>query len=95
MSDTDSGLLVKMEIIHFIKFADKFASIEVHLPVSGKFVKLNYSNDNFLEILRKLQQKEVEEVYIKESDCARLLEAIEESMSAKSFYDPKTVQEKK
>jgi hypothetical protein len=95
MGDTDSGLLVKMEIIHLIKFADKFAGIEVHLPVNGKFVKLNYSTENFIEILRKLQQKEVEEVYIKESDCTLLLETIKDSMSAKSFYDPKTVQEKK
>lgn len=95
MDATDSGLLVKMEIIHLIKFAQKFAGIEVHLPVSGKFVKLNYSEDHFVDILRKLQQKEVTEVYIKEADCTRLLETINEAMSAKSFYDPKTMQEQR
>ena len=95
MSDADSGLLVKMEVSSLIKFADKFAGIEVHLPVSGKYVKLNYSTDNFVEILRKLQQKEVSTVYIKEEDCAKVVEHIKESMSAKSFYDPKTVQEKR
>lgn len=95
MDTTDSGLLVKMEIIHLVKFAQKFAGIEVHLPVNGKFVKLNYSEDHFVDILRKLQQKEVTEVYIKEADCTRLLETINEAMSAKSFYDPKTIQEQR
>lgn len=95
MSEADSGLLVKMEVTSLIKFADKFAGIEVHLPVSGKYVKLNYSSDNFVDILRKLQQKEVSEVFIKEADCEKVIEHIKESMSAKSFYDPKTVQEKR
>ncbi len=42
-STMNSDVLVKMEIVHLIKFADKFAGIEVHLHVSGKNVKLNYS----------------------------------------------------
>lgn len=91
----DSGLLVKMEIVHLIKFAETFAGIEVHLPVNGKYVKLNYSTDHFVDILRKLQQKEVTEVYIKEADCKQVLDQVARSMSAQSFYDPKTVQEKK
>lgn len=91
----DSGLLVKMEIVHLIKFAGQFAGIEVHLPVNGKYVKLNYSQDLFVDILRKLQMKDVHEVYIKETDCAKVLEQVNESLSAKSFYDPKTVAEKK
>lgn len=95
MSDNDSGLLVKMEIVHLIKFADKFAGIEVHLPVNGKFVKLNYSTDLFVDILRKLQQKEVHEVYVKEGDCRKILEQLTQSMSSQTFYDPKTVKEKK
>lgn len=95
MTESDSGLLVKMEVTSLIKCADKFAGIEVHLPLSGKYVKLNYSSDNFIDILRKLQQKEVSDVYIKEADCAKVIEHIKESMSPKSFYDPKTVQEKR
>lgn len=70
MTDTtDSGLLVRMEIIHLIKFADKFAGIEVHLAVNGKYLKLNYGQDLFIDVLRKLQQKDVYEVYVKESYC--------------------------
>lgn len=84
-----------MEIIHLIKFAGQFAGIEVHLPVNGKYVKLNYSQDLFVDILRKLQMKDVQEVYIKEADCAKVLQQVNDSMSAKSFYDPKTVAEKK
>lgn len=94
MSD-DSGLLVKMEVVNLIKFADKFAGIEVHLPVNGKYVKLNYSQDLFIDILRKLQQKDVHEVYIKEADCNKLVEHLASSLSSQTFYDPKTTQEKK
>lgn len=95
MSDTDTGLLVKMEITYLIKFADKFVGIEVHLLVSGKYVKLNYSKDLFVDILRKLQQKDVQVVYIKEADCNRLVEQIGQSMSSSTFYDPKTMQEQR
>ena len=95
MDNLDTDVLVKMEIVNLLKFADKFAGIEVHLSVNKKFLKLNYSQDNFVEILRKLQQKEVSEVYVKEADCARLLTAIDEAMSSKSFYDPKTIQEER
>jgi response regulator RpfG family c-di-GMP phosphodiesterase len=87
----DSGLLVKMEISNLIKFADKFAGIEVHLPVNGKFVKLNYAQEVFVDILRKLQQKEVTEVYITEADSNRVVEHIAQAMSSQSFYDPKTI----
>ena len=92
---TDTGLLVKMEIIHLIKFANQFAGREVHLPVNGKYVRLNYAQDLFVDILRKLQQKDVHEVYIKEDDCQKILAQVQEAMSSKSFYDPKTVQEQR
>lgn len=95
MTNSDSGLLVKMSISHLVKFADKFAGIEVHLPVSGKYVKLNYSSDHFLDILRKLQQKDVHEVYVKEIDCRKILEQMEKSLSAQTFYDPSTMTEQK
>lgn len=95
MSETDSGLLVKMEIVHLIKFSEKFAGIEVHLPVNGRYVKLNYSTDLFVDILRKLQQRDVHEVYIKEADCRKVLEQVSVSLSPQSFYDPKTIKEKK
>lgn len=95
MDNSDSGLLVKMEIRHLIKFADKFAGIEVHLPVSGKYIKLNYSQDHFVEILRKLQQKDVREVYVKESDCRQIIEHVEKAMSSATFYDPKTMEEQR
>lgn len=91
----NSETLVKMEVVHLIKFADKFAGIEVHLHVSGKNVKLNYSTDHFIDILRKLQQKDVNEVLIKESDCKLILQNVSEALSSKNFYNPQTVQEKR
>ena len=94
-NENDTGLLVKMEIIHLIKFASQFAGIEVHLPVSGKFVRLNYSQDLFVDILRKLQQKDVHAVFIYEADCQKILALVQDAMSSKSFYDPKTRQEQR
>lgn len=87
--------LVKIGITQLIKFADTFAGIEVHVMVSGKYVKLNYSQDNFIEILRKLQQKEVNEVYINQSDCRILIEHAQAALSSKNFFNPNTVSEKK
>jgi len=84
-----------MQVHHLIKFADNFAGIEIHIPVDNKFVKLNYSTDQFVEILRKLQQKEVAYVYIKSNDCQKIMDRVEESMSPKSFYDPSTVPEQR
>lgn len=87
--------LVKIGVTQLVKFADTFAGVEVHLLVSGKFVKLNYSEDQFLEILRKLQQKDVSEVYIKQSDCKLIIEHAQASLSSKNFFNPNTVVEKK
>jgi hypothetical protein len=95
MTEAIESSLVKMNIVNLIKFAAQFAGIEVHLPIGGKYVKLNYSTDHFVEILRKLQQKEVEDVFIKESDSRLILDQVTKSMSSASFYDPKTIQEQR
>jgi len=87
--------LYKIKITHLIKFAEQFAGIEVHVLIGDKYVKLNYANENFVDILRKLQQKDVEEVYITKTDCQQLLSKVSDSLSSKSFYDPNTAQEKK
>ncbi len=84
-----------MQVHNLIKFAEDFAGIEIHLPVDNRFIKLNYSSDQFVEILRKLQQKEVIFVYILPADCQRLMNKVEESMSAKTFYDPATIPEQR
>jgi hypothetical protein len=94
-AQSQSGPLVKVLITTLIKFSEKFAGIEVHVSVGGKFIKLNYPNDAFIDILRKLQQKEVEEVYILQNDCKQLVEHAQKSMSAQTFYDPATVDEKR
>lgn len=96
MSDNEQApRLLKMQITNLIKFADKFVGIEVHLPVNGKFVKLNYPEDLFIDILRKLQQKNVVEVYISEADCKLVLGYVTKSMGSQTFYDPKTQAEKR
>lgn len=95
MNDLSNNELIKIEIVNLIKFSDQFEGIEVYLYVGGKFVQLNYANDHFIEILRKLQQKEVTEVYIKPVDSKRILENVANSLSAKSFYDPSTIQSKR
>lgn len=87
--------LVKIGITQLIKFADTFAGIVVHVLVSGKYLKLNYADDQFVEILRKLQQKEVHDVYINQTDCRILIEHAQSALSSKNFFNPNTVSEKK
>lgn len=87
--------LIKIKVSQLIKFAESFVGVEVHLLISGKFVKMNYANDQFLEILRKLQQRNMDEVYLKNSDCGAVLEHIKHSLSSKQFYDPKTTNEQR
>lgn len=87
--------LIRVPITQMVKFADSFAGAEIHLSVAGKFVRLNYSTDEFLEIIRKLQQKEVQMVYIRQSEVKKIMMEIQESLSSKQFYDPKTVTEEK
>lgn len=94
-SQQSGGTLIKVAVTTLIKFANQFAGVEVHVAVGPKFIKLNYSNDAFIEILRKLQQKEVHEVYINQSDSKKLIEQAQQSLSAQTFYDPATVNEKR
>jgi response regulator RpfG family c-di-GMP phosphodiesterase len=89
----NSSDLVKVKISQLIRLADSFAGLEVHIPVSGKFIKLNYASEDFVEILRKLQQKGMEEVYLHSDDTKRVLQQLQQNLSAKTFYDPKTVPE--
>lgn len=91
----DPSTLIKIKITHLIKFASSFAGIEVHVSVNGKYVKMNYASEQFVDILRRLQQKDLDEVYIKQDDCKRVLNEIQNSMSSKSFYDPKTTDEQR
>lgn len=86
--------LTRMQIAHLIKFAESFRGIEVHLFLNSKYVKLNYSEDQFIEILRKLQQKDVKEVFLHAEDCRKIMNRVRESMSAQTFYDPKPLMNK-
>jgi hypothetical protein len=83
--------LIKLSIIHLLRFADTFAGIEVHVSVNEKFVRLNYAQDQFVDILRKLQQKDVEHVYVNQTDCRMIVEHVSKSLTSKTFYDPKTI----
>lgn len=94
MENSDERL-IRIPISQMVKFSDSFAGAEIHVSVGGKFVRLNYATDEFLEIIRKLQQKEVEMVYIRQSEVKKIMQEIQESLSAKQFYDPKTVPEEK
>lgn len=93
--DIDPNNLVKIKVTHLIKFSSSFSGVEVHLYVSGKYIKMNYATDHFVEILRKLQQKDVEDVFINQEECQKVLAVIQNSMSSKSFYDPKTTNEER
>lgn len=93
--ELDGFELIKIQITHLLRHADKFAGIEVYVPVDKKFIKLNYADDEFIDILRKLQQKEVTEIHVDPEDCTKILKSIQESLSPKTFYDPNTVPEQR
>jgi response regulator RpfG family c-di-GMP phosphodiesterase len=84
--------LIKIKIGHLIKFAHNFQGIEVHVLVSGKFVKMNYGNEQFVDILKKLQEKKLEEVYINQVDCKRIMAEIQQVISSKSSTDQNKMQ---
>jgi hypothetical protein len=91
----NDDILIRIPITQMVKFADSFAGAEIFLPISGKLVRLNYATDEFIDIIRNLQQKEVEQVYIYETEVNKVIKEIQESLSARQFYDPRTVVEEK
>ncbi len=82
-----SDELIKIKIAHLIKFAQNFQGIEVHVLISGKFVKMNYGSEQFVDILKKLQEKKLEEVYINQVDCKRIMAEIQQIVSSKTSTD--------
>ena len=92
-NESEPENLIKVKITHLIKFSSSFAGVEIHLLINNKFIKMNYANEQFIDILRKLQQKEVEEVYVQSEDCKKILDEIQSNMSSKTFYDPKSTDE--
>jgi response regulator RpfG family c-di-GMP phosphodiesterase len=89
------GNLLKIQICHLIRFSDSFAGVEIFVPVGTKYIQMNYSSEEFVSILRRLQQKEVTEIFLRPVDCTRILLRIQEDMSSHSFYDPNTLAEQK
>lgn len=87
--------LIKIKIAHLIRFAHSFQGIEVHVFINGKFVKMNYGNEPFIEILQRLQEKKVDEVYINQVDCKRIMQEVQNGLTAKSFNDPKKTDEQR
>jgi HD-GYP domain-containing protein (c-di-GMP phosphodiesterase class II) len=87
--------LIKIKITHLIKFAASFSGVEIYIFAAGKYIRMNYAHEHFLDILRRLQQKDLEEVHINQEDCKRVLDEIQNSISSKSFYDPKTTDDER
>lgn len=85
--------LTKIGIAHLLKFPGSFEGIEVHVQVAGKFIKLNYPNESFTEILKKLQAKGVEFAYVQQADSEKIMEAVKTTLNSKFFYDPATTDE--
>ncbi len=85
--------LIKIKINHLIKFSHAFEGIEVHVLINNKFIKMNNGNEAFTDILQKLQDRKLEEVYINPNDCKKVLTEIQNTVSSKSFNDPKKTDE--
>jgi hypothetical protein len=92
---TNDNILIRIPITQMVKFASSFAGAEIHLSILGRLVRLNYPTDEFLDIIRKLQQKEVEQVYINQKEVKKIIKEIQERLTARQFYDLKTGVEEK
>lgn len=85
--------LCKIAIVHLLQFPGSFEGIAVHVLVAGKFLKLNYPNETFMDILNKLQAKGVEDAYVSQADCDKILHGMSTTLNSKSFDDPGTTDE--
>ncbi len=87
--------LVKLSIERLLNYPGNFEGIQIHVLVAGKFIKLNYPNESFIEILLRLKAKGVEDAFVNQQDAAVILEGLQEKLSPKFFYDPTTSEEQK
>jgi hypothetical protein len=85
--------LCKIPIVYLMQFPGSFEGISVHVLVAGKYLKLNYPNESFMDILNKLQAKGVEDAYMTQADCDIILQGMSSNLNSKSFDDPATTDE--
>jgi hypothetical protein len=85
--------LCKIAIVHLMQFPGSFEGIAVHVLVAGKYLKLNYPNETFMDILNKLQAKGVEDAYVSQADCDKILLGMSTTLNSKSFNDSGTTDE--
>ena len=86
---------IPVPVVHVIAHPRLFEGVEVHVKISGKLVKLNYSGESFMQIIEKLQSKGVELIYVNETDFCHILELFQNNLTTKRFYDPKTTDEER
>lgn len=87
--------LTPIPVVHLLKHPHLFQGVEVHVRVAEKFVKLNFAQDSFTQILDKLKDKGVIHVYLHEEDFSKVIAHFQNTLSSKSFYDPTTTDEQK
>jgi len=67
-------------VIHLLKHEALFSGIEIHVKIAEKFVRLNFAEEPYKEILEKLQKKSVDHVYITDKDFSYILDQFNESL---------------
>ena len=60
-------------LLHLLKHENLFSGIEIHVKIAEKYVRLNFAEEPYKDILEKLHKKSVDQVYISEEDLAFIL----------------------
>jgi response regulator RpfG family c-di-GMP phosphodiesterase len=67
-------------ILHLLKHQSLFSGIEIYVKIAEKYVRLNFAEEPYQDILNKLLTKSVEHVYLNEEDFLQILNAFNEHM---------------
>jgi hypothetical protein len=69
-------------LLHLLKHENLFSGIQIHVKIAEKYVRLNFAEEPYKEILEKLQKKDVDQVYITEEDFSFILSKFSESLQS-------------
>lgn len=71
-------------IVHLLKHPQFFLDVSTFILVSERYIKLNYAEDPYHEILEGLLKKGSTHVYLKSDDLAELIHKFQQKMNANS-----------
>ena len=76
----ESEIFVLLPIVQMLKNPDFFKKVSTFIKVSDKYIKLNYADDSYEDILSSLLSKGGTHVYITSDDLSDLISSYQEKM---------------